>query len=116
MESLDLVIVVPAGANGKLYGAVTNQTVADELNKLDFDIERKRITIPGLTIKSVGKYSVGVHLYESENASVTVVVQSQGEANRLADQAAAAKTDAALAPEAVDKPAGPDAAQEPAEE
>lgn len=53
-----------AGQNGKLYGAVTSQTVADALAKDGFEIERKRIDIPGVTIKSVGKYTVTVRLYE----------------------------------------------------
>ena len=41
LEALTLTIVMPAGPNGKLYGAVTNQTIADELQKLGFEIERK---------------------------------------------------------------------------
>ena len=67
-----------AGTNGKLYGAVTNQTIADELAKLGFEVERKRIEVPGLTLKSVGKYTVIVHLYESATAEVPVVIEAQG--------------------------------------
>jgi len=72
-------LVMPAGANGKLYGAVTNQTIADELRKLGFEIERKRVEVPGLTFKSVGKYHVVVHLYESASADVQVIVEAQPE-------------------------------------
>jgi large subunit ribosomal protein L9 len=68
---------MPAGANGKLYGAVTNQTIADELTKQGFQIERKRIEIPDNHIKSVGKYKVQVKLYENTTAEVTVAVQAQ---------------------------------------
>ena len=42
-----------------------------------FEIERKKIDVPGLTIKSVGKYVVTVRLYESAVAEVTVEVVSQ---------------------------------------
>ncbi|MHB9291615.1 putative large subunit ribosomal protein L9 [Hollandina sp. SP2] len=77
LEGLDLVITMPAGANGKLYGAVTNQTVADELTKLGFQIERKRIELTGNTLKSVGKYKVMVKLYESAAAEVSLTVQGQ---------------------------------------
>ena len=31
LDSLELSITMPAGANGRLYGAVTSQTIADEL-------------------------------------------------------------------------------------
>jgi len=36
LEELTLELTMPAGANGKLYGAVTSQTVAEELGKLGF--------------------------------------------------------------------------------
>lgn len=82
LEATTVTLVMPAGANGKLYGAVTNQTVMDELNKLGFEIERKRIELPGLTFKSVGKYTVTVHLYEQATAVVHVVVEAQPETER----------------------------------
>ena len=77
LSSANIVIPMPAGSNGKLYGAVTSHTIADALNKEGFEIERKRIEVPGLTIKSVGKYVVTVRLYESSVAEVTVDVVSQ---------------------------------------
>ncbi|MGP1577230.1 MAG: 50S ribosomal protein L9 [Treponema sp.] len=82
LEALTITIVMPAGPNGKLYGAVTNQTVADELMKLGFEIERKRIELPGLTFKSVGNYSAVLKLYESSTATVPVVVEAQPEVEK----------------------------------
>ena len=79
LEALTITIVMPAGPNGKLYGAVTNQTISDELQKLGFEIERKRIELPGLTFKSVGNYSAMLKLYESAVATVAVVVEAQPE-------------------------------------
>lgn len=77
LTSASIVIPMPAGANGKLYGAVTSHTIADALKNAGFEIERKKIDVPGLTIKSVGKYVVTVRLYESAVAEVTVDVVSQ---------------------------------------
>jgi large subunit ribosomal protein L9 len=77
LESLTLEITMPAGANGKLYGAVTSQTLADELAKQGFLIERKRIELAGNSFKSVGKYKVAVKLYESAAAELTVTVLGQ---------------------------------------
>lgn len=70
-------ITMPAGPNGKLYGAVTSQTVAEYLNKDGFEIERKKIEVPGLAIKAVGKYSVKIRLYEATSAELTVIVEAQ---------------------------------------
>jgi large subunit ribosomal protein L9 len=77
LEALELVIAMPAGANGKLYGAVTSQTVADELTKRGFPTERKRVELPGNTFKSVGKYKVTVKLYESAAAEIGLTVEAQ---------------------------------------
>lgn len=111
IEGLDLVIVMPAGANGKLYGAVTNQTLADELAKRDFKIERKRIEIPGNALKSVGKYKATVKLYESATAELVVTIQ--GQSSKDAHKAAApAKAAPAAAPAVEEKPAEETVAEE----
>ena len=78
-EKLEAVVVnisMPAGANGKLYGAVTNQTVTEALHNMGFDVERKRVELPGLTFKSVGKYHAVVRLYENASATIQVVVSA----------------------------------------
>ena len=77
LENQNLEISMPAGANGKLYGAVTSQTISEELAKQGFQIERKRIEIQGMSIKSVGKYKVIIKLYEGAAAEVTVNILGQ---------------------------------------
>jgi len=72
LANLELSITMPAGANGKLYGAVTNQTIADELAKNGFNIERKRIELSGNGFKSVGKYKALVKLYENQSAEISI--------------------------------------------
>jgi large subunit ribosomal protein L9 len=98
LEAFTVELAMSSGPTGKLYGAVTNQTIADELNKNGFTIERKRIEIQGLTIKHTGKYSVTIHLYESSSAVVSVIVTSQEEIETIkrkqAEEARASKRNA----------------------
>jgi len=77
LESLEISISMPAGANGKLYGAVTSQTVCDELAKQGFQIERKRIDLGVTGFKSVGKYKVVIKLYENSSAEIQIAVLGQ---------------------------------------
>ena len=77
LEGLTVELVMPAGSNGKLYGAVTSLTVADYLAKNGFEIERKRIDIQGVTIKTVGNYHATVRLYEAQTAEIKIVVKGQ---------------------------------------
>lgn len=79
LEALELSVSMPAGANGRLYGAVTSQTVMDELAKQGFQIERKRIELQGSNFKSVGKYKVLIKLYENASAELGITVQGQVE-------------------------------------
>ncbi|MDP3179541.1 MAG: 50S ribosomal protein L9 [Spirochaetaceae bacterium] len=74
IEAEELSITLPAGANGKLYGAVTGHTVADELMKKGIEIDRKRIEVPGRSIKNVGNYKVLIRLYEKDEASLRLAV------------------------------------------
>jgi len=77
LENLEISISMPAGTNGRLYGAVTNQTVADELAKNGFHVERKRIELSGSGFKSVGKYKATIKLYENQSAEISVNITAQ---------------------------------------
>ncbi|MDR2731357.1 MAG: 50S ribosomal protein L9 [Treponema sp.] len=77
LESIELSITMPAGANGKLYGAVTNQTISDELAKKGFQVERKRIEIQGNSFKNVGKYKALVKLYENQSVEISIIIIAQ---------------------------------------
>lgn len=78
LEGASFAVSMPAGSNGKLYGAVTTQVIADVLAKAGYEIERKRIELPGLAIKSVGNYHAVVHLYEAQVAEIKISVIAQG--------------------------------------
>jgi len=74
LESIEFNFAMPAGDTGKLFGAVTNLTLSEELAKEGFSIERKKIEIPEHTIKMVGNYTVKIKLYEGETATVKVSI------------------------------------------
>lgn len=77
LESTTLELVMPAAANGKLYAAVTSHVVAEGLAKLGFEIERKKIEIPGSSVKTVGHFKANVKLYEAQVAELNVSVVAQ---------------------------------------
>ena len=98
LEAAALEIVMPAAANGKLYAAVTSHVVAEALAKQGFEIERKKIEIPGSSIKSVGNFKATIKLYEAQTAEVQVAVKAQtveGEAPKAEKPAKEAKAEAA---------------------
>ncbi len=80
IEAEPLVIAMPAGSNGKLYGAVTNHTIADELLKKGIEVDRRKIEVPDRSIKSVGNYKVVIKLYEKDEAMLLCTVEAQSAA------------------------------------
>jgi large subunit ribosomal protein L9 len=84
LEADDVTLDMPAGQNGKLFGAVSNATIADELLKKGIQVDRKKIEVPGRVIKSVGNYRVSVRLYEKDEATLRVVVKGHVEKARQA--------------------------------
>lgn len=96
LEAAAIEIAMPAAANGKLYGAVTSHVVAETLAKLGFEIERKRIDIPGSSIKSVGTFKATVKLYEAQVAEIHVTVKAQTvDGTEVAPKAAEEKKESA---------------------
>ena len=63
LKGLELKMTVKAGASGKLFGAVSNANLSDELGKAGHTIDRKFIQIIGGTVKSVGKYNATIRLH-----------------------------------------------------
>jgi large subunit ribosomal protein L9 len=97
LDGYSLTITRPAGENGKLFGAVTNATIAELLNEDGMAIERKQIGIPQNAIKIVGEFDVKVKLIEKEVAHIKVTVKSEAD-----EKAAAKKSAKAVAESTVD--------------
>ena len=140
LDAVTLKLVVSASDSGRLFGSVTSLMIQEELAKLGFSIERKRIEVASHTIKQVGMYSARIHLYENESSVIKLDVVSEAEekaAQRAAEKAAkeaaeaeakaakeaeaaakaAAEAEAAAAAVAEEAPAEAEAAEEaPAEE
>jgi large subunit ribosomal protein L9 len=84
ISTTTLALQMPAGEHGKLFGSVTNATIADELAKLGINIEKKKIEIPGHVLKQTGEYKLHVKLYGNESAELKVQIQAMSEAERKA--------------------------------
>ena len=69
MGEMTLEIAVRAGENGRLYGKVTNQEVADALKaKYGMDIDKRKITVDA--VKNVGETEAVIKLYPEISAKI----------------------------------------------
>ena len=66
-----------AGVDGRLFGSVTNFTVADALKSLGHEVDRSMVRMPEGPIKTVGQYEVQVALHSDVLADVSVTVTAE---------------------------------------
>jgi large subunit ribosomal protein L9 len=77
MESITLNFERKAGEHGTLFGSVTSMDIADELKKLGYEVDRRRISLRD-PIKETGEYTVNVKLHREVTLPVPVVVTAEG--------------------------------------
>ncbi len=76
IESLTLEIRHKAGANGALFGAITNKEVAEELKKYGIEIDKKSIDIHP-PIKQTGSYEIDIKLGYGIHAKLNLRVEAE---------------------------------------
>jgi large subunit ribosomal protein L9 len=72
LSNVSITVSVTAGEDGRIFGTVTTQQVADALTDKGFEIDRKKITLDD--VKSLGEYKATVQVIGDIKASVTVWV------------------------------------------
>lgn len=73
IEAITLNLLHQAGEEGKLFGAVTNMELAEQLKAQGVEIDRKKIVLAE-PIKQLGEYSVTVKVHPEVVANLKVVV------------------------------------------
>lgn len=94
LGALHLTITTKVSATGIIYGSVNNLQIAEELQKLGFEINRKTIIVKD--VKTVGEYVAVVKLHKEVSAEVPFTVLAEGEtAVPAAEEATEAPAEAA---------------------
>ncbi len=74
LSSLEFSIPVDAGEGGKLFGSVTSQDIAAEVQKsANIEIDKKKIELAD-PIKALGEYSIPVKLFQDVTANLKVKI------------------------------------------
>ncbi|XVJ69217.1 MAG: 50S ribosomal protein L9 [Rhizobacter sp.] len=67
-------ITQKAGVDGRLFGSVTNNDVAEALTRIDFKIAKAQVRMPTGPLKTVGEHTVSVAPHSDVVVEVKVVV------------------------------------------
>jgi large subunit ribosomal protein L9 len=80
LQGKTVVLKARSGEGGRLYGSVTNLSIAAELSKVvEREIDRRTILLPE-PIKELGTFQVPIRLYHNIAPVITVVVEAEGQA------------------------------------
>lgn len=71
-------VIAQVGDEGQLFGSVTSTMVADAIEALGIEIDKRRVEL-GKPIKLAGEHDVVVSIYRDIKATVKVVVCAEGE-------------------------------------
>ena len=67
-------ITQKAGVDGRLFGSVTNNDIAEALTRIDFKVSKSQVRLPNGPLKTVGEHVVTVVPHTDVTAVVKVVV------------------------------------------
>ena len=76
LDGTEITLEANAGAEGKLFGSITNHEIAESLQELGFEVERRNVRMPEGPIRNVGEHEVGIHLHTDVDATVKVIIHS----------------------------------------
>ncbi|MCY4382654.1 MAG: 50S ribosomal protein L9 [Nitrospinae bacterium] len=108
-SGVELEFSMRVGADGRLFGSVTNRMIEDALQEKGLDVNRRKIVLDE-PIKMVGTYDVDIRLHQEVRASVQVKVMPDE-----ASVAAAAEAEEASAAEVEEAAEAADEVQDEAE-
>ena len=74
LREMTVTVTAKGGGNGRLFGSVTNQEIADALAKTGIKLDKRKIVIND-TIKNVGTYTVTCKLGYEITAPLSVKIE-----------------------------------------
>lgn len=76
LNGINLILKRKAGDKGRLFGAITNTEIAEELEKVGICVDKKHIDLKN-PIKELGEYKIKVNLYKEIKGEFTLKVDEQ---------------------------------------
>jgi large subunit ribosomal protein L9 len=79
LDKVEITIRRKVGEQDALYGSVTNSDVADELEKIGYQVEKRKILMED-HVKNLGEFSIPIRLFKDVTAHVKLKVEAESEA------------------------------------
>ena len=83
IEKLEIKVKTKVGPDGKLFGSISNIDISNSLADNKIELEKDNISIPGRTLKRIGKYEVTVRVHREVSAQLAFEIERDEESIKL---------------------------------
>ena len=73
----EVTIAAPAGDEGKLFGSVGTQDIADAITAAGVEVAKAEVKLPTGTLRETGEYDIDLQLHSDVMATAKVVIIAQ---------------------------------------
>jgi len=79
LEGASVTILARSGNEGKLFGSVSGDEIADALSAKYITVEKRELRMPDGPLRTTGEHQIDVHLHAEVDATITVIVEGEEE-------------------------------------
>jgi large subunit ribosomal protein L9 len=77
LRGFSLTITAKAGTEGKLFGSVGTNDIAEGATAAGHKVSRSEVRLPNGPIRAVGEHQVAVHLHTDVEVTLTVIIVAE---------------------------------------
>ena len=79
LEDASITVLARSGNEGKLFGSVGGDEIADALTAKYIPVEKRELRLPDGPLRTTGEHQIMVHIHAEIDVSVTVIVEGEEE-------------------------------------
>lgn len=77
LAKLNIVITHKAGDEGRLFGSVGTQAIAEAITAAGEAVQKHEVRLPNGTIRHIGNFDVVINLHSDVNATISVKIAAE---------------------------------------
>jgi len=77
LKDYKLTVTAKAGSEGKLFGSIGTNDIAEAMTKAGYPVTRAEVRMPNGPIRIVGEHALVLHLHTDINVDITVTVVAE---------------------------------------
>ncbi|MEE9421770.1 MAG: 50S ribosomal protein L9 [Gammaproteobacteria bacterium] len=77
LADMSITIVAKAGEEGKLFGSVGTQDIAEAVIAAGVEIERSEVRLPDGAFRMLGEFPVQLHLHSDVDVEIKLIIEAE---------------------------------------